>query len=266
MGLSTNAKVGIVVLIAIISFGGIVLWKGDIFLKVRGYELIGSFQNVGGLQEGADVRYRGFKVGKVLRVIPGTKDTRVFLNIASHIEVPEGSTLRIAFDGLIGQKYVEIMPIDTDQVYKPGSVLRGYSTLGLVDFIDVGTINLEELKKILESVRKVTDDPATQKAIKEALINIEGVTFQLNKFIKDLNEIMAGKDFKRTLQGLSETSEIIVKLGGRLERIADAVDKLTSDPEFSKNLLGAAKSAKEAMEEVKNAAIEVKKTVKKLAR
>jgi len=266
MGLSTQAKVGIVVLIAAILLATMIVWKGDVFLKMRGYELIGSFENVGGLQEGADVRYRGFKVGKVIRITPGIKETKAYLNIASHIRVPQGSTLRIAFDGLIGQKYVEIIPFPSEKVLKPGSVLTGFSTLGLVDFIDVGTINLEELKKILESVRKVTDDPATQKAVKEALINIEAVTFQLNKFIVDLNTIMAGEDFKKTLQGLSETSDVIVKLSTRLESITEAIDKLAADPEFAENLKGAAKSAKEAMEEVKSAAQEVKKTVKKLAR
>ena len=266
MSFSTNAKVGLVVFLAIVLLAGIILWKGDIFLKVRGYEIIGSFQNVGGLQEGADVRYRGFKVGKVMKILPGINETRIHLNIASHIKVPEGSTLRIAYDGLIGQKYVEIMPIDTDRVLKPGGVLKGFSTLGLVDFIDVGTINLEELKKILESVRMVTDDPVTQKAVKEALVNIEGVSYQLNKFVKDLNIIMASEDFKNTLEGLSETSEIVVKLGKKLEGIADAFDKLAADPEFANDLKGAAKNAKEAMEEVKNAALEVKKTVKKLAR
>ncbi len=266
MTFSTNVKVGLVVFLALVLLAGIILWKGDIFQKVTGYELIGSFDNVGGLLEGADVRYRGFKVGKVVRIIPGIQDTRVYLNIASHIRVSEGSTLRIAYDGLIGQKYVEIMPVESDKVYKAGSVLKGFSTLGLVDFIDVGTINLEELKKILESVRKVTDDPATQKAVKEALINIEGVSYQLNKFIKDLNVIMASEDFKKTLEGLSETSEIVVKIGKKLEGITDALDKLAADPEFAEDLKGAAKNAKEAMNEVKEAAIEVKKTVKKLAR
>jgi len=266
MGFSTQAKVGLVTIIAILIFAGMIMWKGDILLKTAGYELIGSFENVGGLLEGSDVRFRGYKVGKVLHINPGSVDTRVYMNIVGDIRVPMGSTLRIAFDGLIGQKYVEIMPSASDKFCPPKSVLKGFSTLGLVDFIDVGTVNLEELKGILESVRKLTDDPQTQKAIKDSIINIEGATVQFNRLVSDINDIMAKEDFKRSLEGLKNTSALIVKVTQRLDSITASIEKLTSDPDFGNDLKGTAKEAKEAMLEVKNAASDIRKTLRKLVR
>jgi len=266
MRLSTQAKIGIVTILAVLTLGGMVIWKGDVFLKARGYKLVGSFKNVGGLLEGADVRFRGYKVGKVLRILPGVADTKVYMNIAGNIKVPKGSTLRVAFDGLIGQKYVEIMPSRSDESIKPGGVIKGFSTLGLVDFIDVGTVNLEELKNILESVRKITDDPETQKAVKDALTNIESATFELNKFVKDLNELMEKEEFEKAISSLGKTSEMFVDISERLDAITASVEDLMSDPAFVSDIKGAAKGANEAMGEIKEAASDIRKTLRKLVR
>jgi len=266
MKFSTTAKIGLVTMFAVMILGGMVVWKGDIFLKTAGYELIGSFENVGGLLEGADVRYRGYKVGKVLRIVPSGRDTRVYMNLMGGIRVPEGSTLRVAFDGLIGQKYLEIMPTLSEKTLKPRSVMKGFATLGLVDFIDVGTMNLEELKGILGSVRKITDDPTTQQSIKEAIVNIEAATFQLNRFVTEVNTIMASKDFKKTLEVLGQTSDMVTKISQRLDSITASIEKLTTDPNFAEDIKGTAREAKDAMVEVKNAASDIRKTLRKLVR
>jgi phospholipid/cholesterol/gamma-HCH transport system substrate-binding protein len=266
MRLSTRAKIGIVTTLAVLILGGMIVWKGDVFLKARGYVLVGSFKNVGGLLEGSEVRYRGYKVGRVIKIIPGIVDTKIYMNIAGGIRVPKGSTLRVAFDGLIGQKYVEVQPSRSENVLKPMSIIKGYNTLGLVDFIDVGTVNLEELRAILESVRKVTDDPATQKSVKDALKNIDSATFELNKFVSGLNEMMEQEDFTEAFAGLKEASSLIVTVSERLDSITKSIDDLTGDPEFGSNLKEAAKGAKEAMQELRDAASDIRKTLRKLAR
>jgi len=266
MEISTRAKIGFVTFFAALILAGIVVWKGDIFLKASGYKLVGSFKNVGGLLEGADVRYRGYKVGKVLKIIPGAVDSKVHMNIAGGIKVPNGSKLRVAFDGLIGQKFVEVVPSMSPNMLKPGSEIKGFSTLGLVDFIDVGTVNLEELRAILESVRKITDDPETQRSVKEALINLESVVSQLNTLVTEMNEVMQREEFDKAITALSESAGMIVKVGERLDSITKAVDEVTSDPEFSKDIKGTAREAKLAMEELKNAASDIRKTLRKLVR
>lgn len=266
MGLSTNAKVGIVFFLAAIALATIIVWKGDIFLRVQGYELIGSFEDVGGLIEGAEVRYRGYKVGKVTRVIPGIKDTKVHIQVASHVKIPKGSTLRVAFDGIIGQKFIEVVPIESKEILKPGDTLHGYKTLGLVDFIDVGTADLREMQKILQSIRKITDDPQILKAAKGTIINAESVTKQLNILAEEMNKVVARGEFTELLESLRRSSDLIAKMSETLDSTAKSLETLTADPEFQKDLREAVKGAKEAMEEFKEAARDVRKTMKKLVK
>jgi len=266
MKLSMQAKVGLVALAAVLVLASMVVWKGDLFLKARGYELIGSFSNAGGLMPGADVRYRGYKVGKVMRIEPNPQDVKVYSIIQQDIKVPEGSSLRVAFDGLIGQKYVEIIPALSEVMLKRGSVLPGFSTLGIVDFIDVGTQNLEESKMILQSIRRITDDPIIQKAAKETLVNLEKSTYEINRITTGLSKALAKGGFEDMIKSLSVASDTINRVSKRLDSTIAALDKLTGDPEFTTDIKETAKNAKEAFEEFKKASQDASKVLKRYAK
>lgn len=266
MKISLQAKVGMVALAAIIILASMIIWKGDIFLKAKGYEIIGSFNNAGGVMTGAEVRYRGYKVGKVVRIEPSPEEVMVYLIIQHNINVPEGSSLRVAFDGLIGQKYVEIMPGESTVMLKNKSVIPGFSTLGMVDFIDIGTQNLEESKMILQSVRKITNDPVVQKAAKDTLLNVEKTTRDINKITSDLSSSLTKGGFGDLIKSLSAASDTINRVSKELDGIISSLDKLTSDPEFISNVKDTAKNAKDAFDGLKKASDDVSKALRRYSK
>lgn len=266
MKLSMQAKVGIVAIMAVLVLGMMIVWKGDTFLKASGYELIGVFSNSGGLMTGAEVRYRGYKVGKVIKIFPSPEEVKVYLVVDRSIKVPEGSSLRVAFDGLIGQKYVEIMPGQSPVMLQSKSVLPGFSTLGIVDFIDVGTQNLEESKRILQSVRKITDDPIIQKAAKDTLVNIEKSTYEINRITSGFSKSLTKGGFDELIKNLGAASETVNRVSKELDTIITALSKLTNDPEFTSDIKGTVKNAKEAFEEFKKASQDASKVLKRYSK
>ncbi|MCX5726731.1 MAG: MlaD family protein [Candidatus Saganbacteria bacterium] len=266
MSLSTNAKIGIVFFLAAIALSTIIVWKGDLFLKFRGYEIIGSFDDVGGLIQGAEIRYRGYPVGKVLRIIPEIKETKVYIQISTDVRIPRGSTLRVAFDGIVGQKFLEVLPVESKEVVKPNEILYGYKTMSLADFVDVGTEDLIQAKTILESIRKFTSDPSLQKATKETLLNAEEITTQLSKITQEINKVMAKGEFSQLLDSLKRSADLLGKMSERLDSTAKSIESLTADPEFKEDLKAAIKGAKEAMVEFKEAARDMQTTMKKLVK
>jgi phospholipid/cholesterol/gamma-HCH transport system substrate-binding protein len=266
MKISLQAKVGMVALAAMVILASMIIWKGDIFLKAKGYELIGSFDNAGGVMTGAEVRYRGYKVGKVVRIEPSPEEVKVYLIIEPSINVPEGSSLRVAFDGLIGQKYVEIMPGVSTVMLKNKSVIPGFSTLGMVDFIDVGTQNLEESKRILQSVRKITDDPLIQKAAKDTLLNVEKSTREINKIAAGLSASISKGGLGELIKSLSTASDTINRVSKELDGVISALDKLTSDPEFISNVKDTVKNAKDAFNELRQASDDASKVLRRYSK
>ena len=150
MRLSTQAKVGMLTLVSLLALSLLIIWKTDLLNVSSGYEMKGSFQSIEGLTIGSEIRYRGFRVGKVFRIDPGPYEIALNGIVYNHIRFPSDSKLRIAYDGIVGQKYLEIIPGTEEAIYRPPQVLYGITTSGIVDFIDIGSQNLVETKENIE--------------------------------------------------------------------------------------------------------------------
>jgi len=93
--------------------------------KVTGYEVSARFFKVGGLSEGSDVRISGIKIGSVTdnRLDPKTFDAVVTLSIRSDIKLPEDTVAAIASSGLLGDKYVQLVPGQKTTFLNPGGAI-----------------------------------------------------------------------------------------------------------------------------------------------
>lgn len=200
-------KVGLFTLIVLIVLAGIITWKSDIFLTRGGYEITGSFKNIEGLTTGSDVRYRGFSIGKITRIDPGPLDIKVYAIVKGDIDIPIDSKLRVGFDGIVGQKYLEINPGTSEALYRKG-ILQGISTAGIVDFVDIGAQNLVETKRILIALRNIVEDPAIQMAFKNAVLTADKAAQNIDQLVQELRMTNSG------------------------------IKKITTDPQFQESVKG----------------------------
>lgn len=227
MKLSNPARVGIIVIVALIAFSIIITWKSDIFLSARGYQLIGTFENVEGLTVGSEVRYRGFKIGKVIRIDPSPYDIKVYSIVQKDIQIPADSYLRVAFDGLVGLKFLEVRPGISADIYKSGQMLFGKRTSSIVDFVDIGAQNLVETKKILETILAALDKSKFEDSFKKVVDDIKQISSQLTKITDGLANIVANKDFQTDVKGtLDQTHKTLVSAN----HFFDSVSNLSIRP------------------------------------
>ena len=238
--MSNQTKVGIVIITCLVILGAIVTWKSSVILKFTGYEMIGSFSDVEGLTTGSEVRYRGFTIGKVMRIDPTPVDIKIYCVIDKSRNFPSDSFLRIAFDGLVGLKYLEIRPGLSSDLYKPGSMLYGQKTSGIVDFVDIGTQNLVETKKILMAIANIVERPDIQKAFVNAVLNVEKATVEINRLTEQLqiatasvNGIIADKNFQEDVKGtIASTHTTLASANQFFEGFADLRVKPSADVLF----------------------------------
>ena len=82
-----------------------------------------KFDRVDGLQAGSDVRLSGVKVGLIKNIVidPKTFMAHITFNLNDTLKLPTDSLLEIISDGLLGGKYLAIVPGGEDEVLKPGS-------------------------------------------------------------------------------------------------------------------------------------------------
>ncbi|MGQ4650503.1 MlaD family protein [Lyngbya aestuarii] len=106
-----EGSVGLLFLVGIAAFVGLVLWIRGFSFGNRSYKFVVSFAEVVGMQVGAPVRYRGVTVGKIIELQARTNgiDATVEVEPASLL-IPRDASIEANQSGLIGQTTVDITP------------------------------------------------------------------------------------------------------------------------------------------------------------
>ena len=112
--------------------GGVVLATAIAFLvftlkysgaeRMDGYNLTLRFFKAGGLAPGSDVRISGVKVGRVSdRRLDFDKFEAVFeITVENGLELPADTEATIASEGILGGKYLRLIPGTADDKIPPG--------------------------------------------------------------------------------------------------------------------------------------------------
>ena len=89
---------------------------------VNGYKITAKFERVDGLNKGSEVRISGLKVGAIAdeKIDPETYLAVVTAEIEPSIKLPEDSSAEILSDGLLGSKYLAIVPGGSETMLKDG--------------------------------------------------------------------------------------------------------------------------------------------------
>lgn len=128
---------GAIVLVVAVGFLGWAYGQSNVG-DPGGYTLTARFERVDGLEVGGDVRLAGIKVGQVLaqEVDPQTYRARVHFSVKSGIELPADSSAAVTSAGLLGGKYLALVPGGDDRMLKPGEeVSFTQSSVNLEDLI-----------------------------------------------------------------------------------------------------------------------------------
>jgi phospholipid/cholesterol/gamma-HCH transport system substrate-binding protein len=116
--------------------GAVVLVVAAVFLffaystsqvrAVSGYELSANFERVDGIREGSDVRISGIKVGSVVSesLDPKTFLAKVQVSIDPAIKVPDDTVAEIVSAGLLGDKYLSLVPGGSEKTIPAGGEIR----------------------------------------------------------------------------------------------------------------------------------------------
>jgi phospholipid/cholesterol/gamma-HCH transport system substrate-binding protein len=124
--LDSELLVGLLLLCGITGLVYMSLHLGQIgFGKSDEYAVQAEFTNAGGLQDGALVELAGVNVGRVVAV-QLTQDYRahVTIHLKPTVVLKEDATAAIKSAGLIGERYVEILPGTTANQIAPEGYIR----------------------------------------------------------------------------------------------------------------------------------------------
>jgi phospholipid/cholesterol/gamma-HCH transport system substrate-binding protein len=126
--------VGLFVIIGLLCTGYLFAVLGEInFIKDKRYPVYAFFTSVSGLKTGARVEIAGVEIGTVSNVSIDKERlvARVELSIDKNIELSEDIIASVKTSGIIGQKYIDILPGGSDIMLEPGDEI--YNTESSLD-------------------------------------------------------------------------------------------------------------------------------------
>jgi phospholipid/cholesterol/gamma-HCH transport system substrate-binding protein len=184
----TEARVGTVVLVGILIFIYGTMQVTHLGEK-RGYELHADFKNVSGLEENAPVRMVGVTIGRVSDIEVVDRQAKVVLLIEKGRSIDREASLAIRSQGILGDKYVEITPGSSEELFRPGdTILDTRAAPDLDSLLESLETAGKDLSGILASLRRVVGTEEGEKSLSEILENTRSLSSNLNLMISDNRE------------------------------------------------------------------------------
>lgn len=123
--------------------------KGKTDNTDNGFILYAPFTKADGLMTGAEVRIAGIKVGKVInQSLSEGYRVKVKLAFDKPIQISDDSSAVIETDGLLGSKYLEIIPGGSEDMLANGDeILYTQDALILTELMDKVNAYMREKKK-----------------------------------------------------------------------------------------------------------------------
>ena len=194
MKYAREIKVGLLAVICLfLLFFGFNFLKGvNIFTPTNTYQ--GHFVHMHGLEAQAPVYINGYKVGQVDRIAYDyTQDTTFTVNISINedITLPQGTTMALVADGIMGGMAIELKLAKNQQAILPGSTLH------------------------------TTYQPGLLEAIQTQLIaNVNSAVANIDSLIMQLQAQLQGNNIKNTLDNLNTISSDLTSVSNELKNIA----------------------------------------------
>ncbi len=181
MKLSTEAKVGIFSLVAIIAFAILIVQLSDlVFFGKPGYEIYGYFKEANGLNKGHLIRYSGVEVGRIDGVRALDNEVEVKMRIYNDTHIPVDSRFSIESEGIMAERFVNIIPGNmTAGVLQPNARIYG-SPPGGIDAVVRETQKLIAIsQETLDEVNALVKDPEMQESLRTTIQNAELLSNQM---------------------------------------------------------------------------------------
>jgi phospholipid/cholesterol/gamma-HCH transport system substrate-binding protein len=285
--MSTAAKVGGFFLVVLV-LAGLLVWRIEDLRLGRGpaKKISVEFKDVAGLDAKSTVRLAGVRVGKVarIRLAPDGKAI-VEMDLDKDVELRQGASAAIANLGLLGEKYVELVPGPVGAPELPeGTTIKGDVPVSFdqitklardieVDVKDI-TKNLnsslggpqgeERLRTIVENIRVITDDlrvivASNRGNVDATIANLRSFTEGMTELVDRVDKLIAANQANVT-QGVANIKDVT----GKLETTADNLNQITGKIKSGEGTVGKLVESEETHKNLNDALVSVKEGVASL--
>lgn len=297
--MNSTIKVGLLTVVACALLIYMVFVIGDIGLRETGYRFFINYYSINGLSTGAAVSMAGVKIGKVERI--EIRDDQVVVQVyirdKAH-RIRRRSSFTIGTSGLMGEKFVEIIPTrdQTSPYVAPKASVDGTDPMRMEELFEQGNELLKKLQGLTVTAKDIVGDPEMKSSVKAILKNAEKASDRLGGIVdsvqtrvdsivghldsvlgkvdseietnrENLREILKNvKDFSKRIAQITEENrgnlrEMLENVRSVSNRLDTMIEDLNKDKKMTENVKATVDSLKKASDNAKEITREVKEII-----
>jgi phospholipid/cholesterol/gamma-HCH transport system substrate-binding protein len=192
--LKNEVKVGIFTIVGLIILIFFVFSISDFkfFARTNNINIIFGFAN--GVKMSSPVRLAGVDIGEVKGISvgfnknTGKNEVNILARVNGDVIIPKDSKVWINTLGLLGEKYIEIIPgMDYKNVLKQGSKIRGEDPIPIQEITELGRQIAMKLKDSIDGLNSILLSEQSKKSFTRVIENLEQASTQLNEIMNKIN-------------------------------------------------------------------------------
>ena len=250
---SSEVKVGAFALGGAVVLAGIITFMGAFSFGKKGYELHIDYPQVSGLMPGHVVRYAGVQVGTVKKLNVAPDKVEVIAEIDDNIKIPQGAMFTIAADGIMGEKYVHIVPPKqaTQGFIGEGSRLKGVPGGGMDEFFANSGDLVTRMEHIATAFENVFGDKEVQESMKNGFKNMQGITENMNVFTKVMADVAVSNQQDIT-QMIHQMNALTQRMNGTANYVESIMKGVDNNGETGRNMASIVKNMADTTQRMEN--------------
>jgi phospholipid/cholesterol/gamma-HCH transport system substrate-binding protein len=233
--LGLEFRVGLFTIIGLVT-SGFLIW----FVEPERFETSKSntyhtiLKDASGIVAKTHVKTNGVNVGKVtsVKLMSDESNTRVDFEIDESVKIPVGSKLDIRTVGLLGDKFIEIVRMESapDGFIAAGGIIPRTTTgVDMNELLSIAGAIAKDIKKITSTLADTMGHHEGQDKLANILDNFEAITENLNNILVDNRS-----DVRSVLSNLRESTSTLKTILSsenqeRFMRIIDSFDQSMAD-------------------------------------
>jgi len=219
----TEIQVGIAVILGAVILVVGIMWLGEVRLNRNWETYTVYFDEVGGLEVGDPVDVSGLELGKVGSITLEGGRVRTDLLIQAGVVLREDCTVEIRSIGLMGEKYIHILPGKTGDVLKAGSSIEGIYKAGLPEVVaGMGEV-MVDMKAAAAALKQAIGSGQDNKGLGQSLANLDAMLKEIVSLLRETRADIAetAENMRQASQGLNEV------IGSRKDQIKEGIERFS---------------------------------------
>ena len=256
--MKTEAKVGAFTAAGLVLLVALVLGLSGFSLKGnKGYTVYAGFHQVIGVEKQAKVCLSGVPIGEVQDIANDGGGVTVEMRIHPDVHIPEGSHVTIGTPGVMGEKFVNVVPAeDRGHYIGDGAYLIGDDEQGMDSmFAGINQV-VAQAQGLLTSLNSIAGDKNFRQSILQMTVNMRDMTAHLSGLMAQLESMAAEnrgnvKDMTANLKTVTASME---RTMANVEAMMANMNSVLGDPQTAENVRATLANLKDTSERVQHIA------------